>query len=212
MSNAQNFGHVPFNMKPDATVAGCIEIFENVWKDSAEIIKAVELKTDDKRSGVAWTRATTMGYGVFQTARTNFDLGITYYLNAHGDDLMRTLHNRCNDLLISAGTSYHERHGIQESFWQEGYNLLKYETGQEYKAHYDSGTGGGRHVSCILYLNDDYEGGELEFPNFNIKIKPQAGMLIMFPSNFAYKHIAYPVTKGTKYAMVTWLHDRPVNQ
>jgi predicted 2-oxoglutarate/Fe(II)-dependent dioxygenase YbiX len=66
----------------------------------------------------------------------------------------------------------------------------------------------GRVVSAILYLNDDYEGGHLEFPNFGIKIKPQAGMLILFPSNYAYTHAAHPVTKGTKYALVTWIRDR----
>ena len=66
----------------------------------------------------------------------------------------------------------------------------------------------GRSVSAICYLNDDYEGGELEFVNFKLKIKPQAGMMILFPSNFAYMHIAHPVTSGTKYAMVTWIRDR----
>ena len=89
------------------------------------------------------------------------------------------------------------------------YNILKYESGQEYKVHYDGATGQGRHISCILYLNESYEGGEIEFPAFGFKIKPQAGMLVMFPSNFAYRHIAHPVLSGTKYAMVTWLHDRP---
>ena len=44
--------------------------------------------------------------------------------------------------------------------------------------------------------------------NFDIKIKPQPGMLILFPSNFAYTHIAHPVTSGSKYALVTWIKDR----
>jgi predicted 2-oxoglutarate/Fe(II)-dependent dioxygenase YbiX len=62
----------------------------------------------------------------------------------------------------------------------------------------------------LLYLNDDYSGGELEFRNFQLKISPKKGMLLLFPSNFAYAHIAHPVTSGTKYAFVTWLHDRPI--
>jgi hypothetical protein len=33
-------------------------------------------------------------------------------------------------------------------------------------------------------------------------------MLILFPSNYAYSHIAHPITNGTKYAMVTWIKDR----
>jgi predicted 2-oxoglutarate/Fe(II)-dependent dioxygenase YbiX len=68
----------------------------------------------------------------------------------------------------------------------------------------------GRCISCIAYLNSDYEGGEIEFVNFGVKIKPQPGMLIIFPSNFAYRHIAHPVTSGTKYNLVTWIKDRPI--
>jgi predicted 2-oxoglutarate/Fe(II)-dependent dioxygenase YbiX len=69
-------------------------------------------------------------------------------------------------------------------------------------------TSTGRSVSAICYLNNDYEGGELEFPHFNLTIKPEPGMLILFPSNFAYAHIAHPIISGTKYALVTWLRDR----
>lgn len=207
---AQNFGLIPTHMVPDATIGGNIEVFENVWPDSLQIIEAVEKEVANLDSGISWNKATTIGKGIYQDARTNFDLGITYYVNALRNQLMIDLHNKCNITLNSAVTSYHQRHGINESFWQEGYNLLKYQSGQEYKIHYDASTQHGRHISCVLYLNDDYEGGEIEFPAFNIKIKPQKGMLILFPSNYAYRHIAHPVTSGTKYAMVTWLHDRPI--
>ena len=88
--------------------------------------------------------------------------------------------------------------------------MLKYPISTEYKQHYDGSTSSGRSISAIVYLNDDYKGGEIEFPNFNVKIKPESGMLILFPSNYAYTHIAHPVTSGTKYAIVTWIHDRPI--
>ena len=65
-----------------------------------------------------------------------------------------------------------------------------------------------RQVSCVCYLNDDYQGGELEFPNFKVKIKPEQGMLILFPSSFPYLHIAHPITQGIKYTLVTWLRDK----
>jgi predicted 2-oxoglutarate/Fe(II)-dependent dioxygenase YbiX len=66
----------------------------------------------------------------------------------------------------------------------------------------------GRTISALLYLNNDYTGGHLEFPNFGIKIKPEPGMLILFPSNFAYRHQSTPVISGTKYCLVTWIRDR----
>ena len=210
MVRAQNFGYIPRIINPDATVGGNIEIYENVWNDCPQLISAIEDLCSDKNSGINWNKATTIGDGAFQNYRTNWDMGITWYANVFRNPLMITLHHRLNDLINSAATSYSERNNIKEDFWQEGYNILKYDGGQEYKNHYDSASGTGRHISCILYLNQDYQGGEIEFPAFGIKIKPQTGMLILFPSNYAYGHIAHPVISGTKYAIVTWLHDRPV--
>jgi predicted 2-oxoglutarate/Fe(II)-dependent dioxygenase YbiX len=88
----------------------------------------------------------------------------------------------------------------------EGYTILKYENGTHYKQHHDCG---GLHkdrvVSILIYLNDDYVGGELEFPLFNVKYKPKAGDIILFPSNYTFSHIAHPVTEGTKYCVVSWM-------
>lgn len=85
----------------------------------------------------------------------------------------------------------------------EGYFLLRYDAGDHYVEHCD-GTAVPRVASAILYLNEDYEGGELEFPRHGIFIKPSKNSLVMFPSNFAFPHIAHPVKKGTKYCVVTW--------
>jgi hypothetical protein len=54
-----------------------------------------------------------------------------------------------------------------------------------------------------MYLNDDYEGGELWFPYLDIKFKPTYGDIVMFPSTYIYAHASLPVTRGTKYAAVT---------
>ena len=80
---------------------------------------------------------------------------------------------------------------------------LKYETGEHYVAHHDSGA---KHVSnrvcsMVAYLNEDYEGGEIEFPLFNKKFKPSAGSVIIFPSNYPYLHVVHPVKNGTRYAL-----------
>lgn len=88
----------------------------------------------------------------------------------------------------------------------EGYVLLKYEVGTMYNQHYDCGPKQSHRVfSIICYLNDDYEGGELEFPYLDLTYKPSAGDVIVFPSNYTFSHIAHPVTSGTKYSLVTWV-------
>jgi predicted 2-oxoglutarate/Fe(II)-dependent dioxygenase YbiX len=205
-------GLFPGELKADATVAGCIDIFENAWPNPSETIALIEKEVHDVNSGISFQRATTIGQGPFQSARTNQDMGISFLAQSTGNKLMKDVHNQMYFLLLAATLPYAQKNNIQEALYHEHYNLLKYNTGQEYKAHYDGGSIMGRAISAICYLNSDYEGGDIEFPLFNVKIKPEPGMLILFPSNYAYQHVAHPVTAGTKYALVTWIHDRPLER
>jgi hypothetical protein len=54
--------------------------------------------------------------------------------------------------------------------------------------HQDPGLESNILISFSLYLNDDFEGGELEFGNFPIKLKPKAGTLAVIPGGEEYKH------------------------
>ena len=58
-------------------------------------------------------------------------------------------------------------------------------------------------VSALLYLNDDYEGGE--FYVTGKMFEPEQGSGIIFPSNFMFPHEAKAVTKGMRWSIVTWL-------
>lgn len=89
-----------------------------------------------------------------------------------------------------------------------GYEMLRYGIGGQFDEHVDVIPGhqqwGYRRISGLAYLNDNYEGGELEFPRRNIIIKPKAGSIVLFPSDFSYSHASRPIKTGTKYAIVTW--------
>lgn len=54
---------------------------------------------------------------------------------------------------------------------------------------------------CLLYLNEDYEGGELDFRDHDICIKPVAGQLITFPGGFNNIHQVLPVKNGTRHTI-----------
>lgn len=89
-----------------------------------------------------------------------------------------------------------------------GYQLLRYGPGQRFTEHVDEMPGatvyGQRQVTAILYLNDDFEGGELELPQQGLVYKPRAGDLMMFPAGFCFPHASREVRHGTKYSVVTW--------
>lgn len=54
---------------------------------------------------------------------------------------------------------------------------------------------------CLLYINDDYEGGELDFRDHDISIKPVAGQLITFPGGFKNIHQVLPVKGSTRHTI-----------
>ena len=79
-------------------------------------------------------------------------------------------------------------------------HLLKYEKAGYLPAHQDHGVST-RTLSVLIYLNDDYEGGNLVFKNSNLSFKPEAGSIIFFPSNFLYVHEVEKITSGIKYSL-----------
>lgn len=59
--------------------------------------------------------------------------------------------------------------------------------------------------TSIIYLNDDYEGGELHFPQYNnFKIKPKKGTMLIFSGNIDNMHGIKKIIKGTRYTHVTF--------
>jgi hypothetical protein len=62
-----------------------------------------------------------------------------------------------------------------------------------------------RDISVVYFLNDDFEGGELVFPELDLTVKPEAGTMICFPATHQYLHGVNPVISGHRYTMVTWM-------
>ncbi len=115
--------------------------------------------------------------------------------------LDKTLHHYTTELYPFAEKNIKSR--------EHTMHLLKYDESGHLPAHQDQGISS-RVLSVLLYLNDDYEGGEIEFRHSNLKFKPKAGSVLFFPSNFLYVHEVYPVTKGPRYALPNWYHNIPL--
>lgn len=193
---------------PSKIEAGCIAIFENIFDDTEKIISSIENKVSENKENSfwKWSRAGIRKNDDKQTHRTNYSLSITK--NAKNEDqLAKNIHNQIYYKIEEAIVWYKNNFDLDFDLYHEPYSILRYENGEEYKAHFDGTTQTARAISILFYLNDDYEGGEIEFINFNLKIKPKSNTMIIFPSNYAYSHIAHKVITGKKYVIVTWLHD-----
>lgn len=62
--------------------------------------------------------------------------------------------------------------------------------------------------AAFLYLNDDFEGGELVFPQHDLTILPKTGMLASFHGGYANKHRVDVVKKSTRYTIGSFFDDR----
>jgi hypothetical protein len=106
--------------------------------------------------------------------------------------------------------------------------VFHYDLGQEIKPHYDrfgnadrgygveGGYRGDRIVTFLLYLNDDFDGGDLDFPKAGFRAKGAKGDAIYFAhvdikgeQDPLSLHAGMKVTRGEKYVLSQWIHDRP---
>jgi predicted 2-oxoglutarate/Fe(II)-dependent dioxygenase YbiX len=55
-------------------------------------------------------------------------------------------------------------------------------------------------LSVVMYFNNDFEGGELVFPQHNVKIAPTPGRIVVYPGDDAYLHYVDHVTAGVRWA------------
>ena len=105
---------------------------------------------------------------------------------------------------------------------QEDIHIVKYSKGGEYKIHHDYfydneeelSKGGDREYSFLIYLNDDFEGGETEFPQLNKKIKPEIGKGVLWKNLYEdgypiieSEHAGLPVESGTKWILIIWIRE-----
>jgi hypothetical protein len=193
-------------------VAPGIVLFKDIVPDYKELIQEIEFVANCPSKVIRWKRA-LVGSDKTGAAKSEHRSNSSIGLNAEWSSLE-------NQELAAGGHLASKLIGFMDTCYTEYKKIypnvnsaevpiapiiLKYQTGQEYKMHADAGGGNQRVLSLVWYINDDYTGGELEFPYFNYKLKPPANSMIFFPSNYIYSHIAHPVQTGTKYASVSWL-------
>ena len=111
---------------------------------------------------------------------------------------------------------------------QELLQIAKYEKGGMFNAHFDAckdddkeycdkmnNYSGQRRTTLLIYLNDDFEGGETEFVDMDIKIKPETGKAILFYNTYDDEtvipdshHRGCPVGSGEKWICNVWTHSQ----
>jgi hypothetical protein len=186
-----------------------IWVYHDVLPKSMDIINRLESVLDDPSNEYNYQDA-LVGYGVkMPEYRDCFDFKYKKSDIAEdqseGGKALAELWDETHGRQLQVVKEYTRRYNIGELRYWEATNFVKYGPGQHFQEHHDHGFSYNCVVSLVAFPNDDYEGGELFFRLQGVTIKPRAGDVYIFPSNFMYPHRAMPVKSGTKYSMVTML-------
>ena len=96
-----------------------------------------------------------------------------------------------------------------EKYGFEQIRFKKYEPNgeDEFKTHVDvtNYNSARRFLVFFMYLNNN-DGGETTFPDYDIKIKPEAGKVLMFPPLWPFKHAGEKPINQPKYIIGSYLH------
>lgn len=93
-------------------------------------------------------------------------------------------------------------------FKDMGYGIQRTRAGEYYHWHVDGGSHDFSHrqLVAIWYLNDVAgPGGETEFLFQGVKVRPEAGKLILFPPFWTHEHRGTLLEQGVKYIATTWV-------
>lgn len=159
-----------------------------------EIIKRFE-EDSRKKNGV-----TTGGYK--PEYKKSLDLHISDLENWKDIDV------KLYNALQSGIKSYiKEFYNINKKIHDVGYNIKKMKANEGfYHWHCDNGRKENRILTFIWYLNTVKNGGETEFFYQKIKIKPEAGKLLIFPSFWTHLHRGKMPIDSDKYIISGWFY------
>ena len=105
----------------------------------------------------------------------------------------------------------------------EGFQVLHYEPGQEFKAHFDyfsehhPSSKNNRISTLVMYLNEVEQGGETTFPNLGLTVTPTKGSAVYFEYfyndqrlNELTLHSSAPVIRGEKWVATQWMRKQQI--
>ena len=140
-------------------------------------------------------------YLSFVSQKDNEMKPITYMHKYHGLDDIYGIIDRCKEEIQKA-------YGIKKEdvkAKEDSLSLIKWDEGTYLNLHVDDlGFITDNHLPVHIYLNDDYEGGEIKFETHGLSFKPNTGDFIVFPGNMHYPHEVTKILSGTRYTLPIW--------
>lgn len=194
-----------FSFSSKEELAPGIWVYRDAIKPELDIVNRLEETLKSSNGLYNWQEATVGYREKLPDYRDCVDFKINFFDYPGKDPYMKNFDTIWQDVRTAkknALDDYCKFYNIEMKYW-EAMNFIKYGPGQHFSYHSDHGWSYISTVSMVAYLNDDYEEGGLRFDKMDLEVKPKAGDLYIFPSNYLFSHSALPVKSGTKYSIVT---------
>jgi len=173
-----------------------LHIYDNIWPESMDFIKRTE--TDEFWENEAGPEYTKWIREDYLTDEETGKKSTTCWIYYH-PEITNAFEEVVDSYLCHWNLDPHSR---------EDFRISKFAgNGEFFGVHSDDSFATPRTTSFVYYPTDDYEGGELEFVHFNVKIKPKAGQLFLFPSAYNLEHKVHPITSGTRITFVSFFNQ-----
>lgn len=108
---------------------------------------------------------------------------------------------------------------LTQTVYPDTMQLVKWVEGSFQPPHADNAEPDGtenytpwRLYSGVLYLNDDYEGGQTYFSNYDYEVEPKAGRIAIFYGDLDHEHGVRQVTRGERKTIVTFWNHQLINK
>lgn len=209
-----------------------IYLYEGVISDPKRLIELIEELDEDES-----VQSVIPEWGFwFSNSRDGHSFGSKKDFNPDGLDALESDRKEDVEFVVreiqngvrNVAESYYRDRGIDgEPKISPFVGIMKYRPGCEMGAHFDAQAGDrSLKYSIVMYLNEDYEGGEISFivrpydlrnpKNSHLQpipdaddprnselvdftLKPKAGSALIFPSTHPFKHQVHIVKSGDKY-------------
>lgn len=121
-------------------------------------------------------------------------------LNISNTEIQKKIYNRLNDLIVESNPNL-ELSGFA--------TIQRMQQGVELKSHTDQDTDPSIRYATILYLNKEYNDGEIFFPNQGVEYKPEPKSMLLFPGTKDYEHGVKHVGIGPiRYVLVGFIKEK----
>lgn len=127
-------------------------------------------------------------------------------------DLPKNIKELCEKIILRLQTTLHSEYNLEEKIYPDTIDVVRWFDGMKQTPHCDDMSDneeqhkrfGERYFGCVIYLNDDYQGGKTYYPEHNFEITPKAGTVAMHLGDCNHKHGVTELKGNTRYTIASF--------